>query len=76
MLNNIKKAMHQLTHSSQILFSKTPQYIQPMGPTALLCEDPKPRKRTKTICTIGYVLTYSDLKHNPLKMQESLLIRA
>lgn len=55
MLNNIKRAMHRLTHTSQILFSKTPQYIQPMGPTALLCENPKPRKRTKTICTIGYI---------------------
>lgn len=53
MLNNIKRAMQQLTHTSQVLFSKTPQYIQPMGPDALLCEKPKARKRTKTICTIG-----------------------
>lgn len=53
MFNNIKKAMQQLTYSSQLLFSKTPQYIQPMGPDALLCEKPKPRMRTKTICTIG-----------------------
>ena len=53
MLLNIKKAMQQLTHTSQVLFTKTPQYVHSLSPAFLLNEDPKPRKRTKTVCTIG-----------------------
>lgn len=53
MLFNLSRAMKQLTLTSQTLFSKTPQFMQTVSPAFLLNEDPKPRKKTKTVCTIG-----------------------
>ena len=52
-LNIQRKNMMRLTQLSKALFSRTPQYVHSLTPDFLLNEDPKPRKRTKTVCTIG-----------------------
>ena len=52
-VNIQRKNMMRLNHLSKVLFSRTPQFLNAMNPDVLLNEDAKPRKRTKTVCTIG-----------------------
>lgn len=56
MLFNLKNTFHHLTHTSKSFFCRTPHFIHSMSASYLLNEDPKPGKRTKTVCTIGYFL--------------------
>ena len=70
MLSRIQRTIPFLTFKHLNPFSKTPQFIKMHTPHHLLDDTPKPRKRTKTVCTIGYLISYLDPKHNiPNKLE-------
>lgn len=56
MLVNLRKTFTLLNKfPKQHFASHGPQFVKSLSATFLLNEDPKPRKRTKTVCTIGYI---------------------
>lgn len=65
MLFTIKNA-HKFIFKPVFNFSKTP-FSRSLTADLLLDENIKPRKRTKTVCTIGYFFHYIDQKVNHLK---------
>ncbi len=52
-----KIAKHFAFNSSRFAYGTTPQMMHDLSAAFLLDESPRTRKRTKTICTIGYCLT-------------------
>lgn len=76
MLFNIHRNMNRLTQVSKAFFTRTPQFVHSLAPDYLLSEDPKPRKRTKTVCTIGYPSTHSAPWQNIPPMQANSSMKA
>ncbi len=65
-----KIAKNFFNSNCRFAYGNTPQMMHDLSADFLLDESPKTRKRTKTICTIGYPLTIKlDPKHKNQKWQ-------
>ena len=65
----------KMLNTSKQGYTVTPQLMKPLSAEFLLDHSQKSIKRTKSICTIGYISQNIDLRQNIQKMQENLLIR-
>ncbi len=63
----ISKVAKQLLSAPRFNYGTTPQMMHDLSAAFLLDQSPRTRKRTKTICTIGYLFAYPDPKHKNLK---------
>ena len=66
----------KMINTQQQGYTVTPQLMKPLSPEFLLDHSEKNIKRTKSICTIGYIYRHIDLRHNIQKTQENLLMKA
>lgn len=76
MLLHLRKSSRSLNYVTKAYFSKLPRYVHSLSASFLLNEDPKPRKRTKTVCTIGYLTSHTAQRPSRPKMQASSSTRA
>ena len=73
MLGSTTSRLIGLTNKNLSAFAKTTQFVRAVTPERLLSEDPKPRKRTKTVCTIGYTCRLSRPKSESPEMAGKLI---
>lgn len=76
MFINIQRSMNRLNLTSKAFFARTPQFLNTLNPDILLSEETKPGKRTKTVCTIGYVSFQLGPRHSLLKARDNSLTKA
>lgn len=62
MLSKVSSFCRSLMQRSLHCYGITPQFMHPLDAELLLDESPKSTKRTKTVCTIGYLSTHTDQK--------------
>ena len=65
-----------IIHTSKQGYKVIPQLMKPLSAEILLDHSEKNIKRTKSICTIGYIYQHIDLRQNNQKTQENLLTKA
>ena len=65
------KIVGNLLNKSLYSYGITPQFMHPLNAELLLDEFTKTTKRTKTVCTIGYLFLHLVLRPRALRMQEN-----
>lgn len=68
MLSKLGTTLNRFLQVPLANYGITPQFMHPLDAELLLEESPKATKRTKTVCTIGFLSLHLDPKHNTPKM--------
>lgn len=69
------KIVNSFLNKNIYRYGITPQFMHPLSAELLLDQFTKTTKRTKTVCTIGYISRHSDPKHKSLKTPANLSMK-